>query len=92
MTQPTSDAMGTRDECLLEIAELSRDLEAVAALARSGRSANDVMQAWMAVRSGGALLAVTGALARWRTLESLPAPRPITLDGKTLAAGGSNNE
>jgi len=90
MTRPTSDATGTRDECLLELAELSHNVAAVAALARSGRTADEVMNAWMAVRSGGALLAVTGALARWKTLESLPAPRPVTLDGKTLAAGGAN--
>jgi hypothetical protein len=81
---------GTRDEALQELEELSHDVAAVVALARSGRSADEVMKAWQSVRSGGALLAVTASLARWKTLEALP-PRVCPMDGKTLSAGGAHD-
>ena len=42
------------------------------------------------IDSGGALLAVTASLARWKTLESLP-PRICPMDGKTLSAGGAHD-
>jgi hypothetical protein len=82
---------GTREEAIQELDALAHDVAAVLALARSGRSADEVMRAWSSVRSGGALLAVTGALARWKTLEALP-PRVWPMDGKTLAAGGASDE
>lgn len=67
----TSDAMATREEALHELEALAHDVAAVAALARSGRAAVDVMAAWASVRDAAHLLPVTAALARWRTLETV---------------------
>jgi hypothetical protein len=85
-----SSYTGTREEALEELDALAHDVAAVVALAKSGRTAEEVMQAWQSVRSGGALLAVTASLARWKTLEALP-PRICPMDGKTLSAGGAHD-